>query len=145
MPCIAYYRDGFPAYKDGDEERLFGKDGQKVLKICIDLCHRYFKHRDDGYPMDPSITNTRRRDYETFQEWKEAMKQWQDEHPNEMAIYNDAINEWNAKDQRLLRKLYGIAKHRHLRIEWGAHGSCVCYPDRFYIYRKGDIIAMVQC
>lgn len=145
MACIAYYRHGCPNYQDGDEERLFGKDGQKVLKICVNLCHRFFKHKEDGYPIDPSIFHVRRRNYMTHQEWRDAMHQWKEDHPSEMAFYDKAIKEWENENNRLLRKLYGIAKRRHLRIEWGAYGSCVCYPDRFYIYHKGDIIAMVQC
>lgn len=143
MPTIALYRNGFPAYKNGDEKRIFGKDADKVMEICQLLMRRYLFPHDYGYPNNPAIRGSRSPEYDSYPRMK-AVRVWESEHPGEMTKYNASVKVWEAEDDKLLKTLFGIAARKHVRIEWCKGGGC-SQPDRFLIYKNGDRIAMVQC
>lgn len=114
-------------------QSIFGKDANKVMSIVKSLYDRYMHPFEHNYP--------RLSDYGTniheFRYWKEHF-------PEEYSEYCSAKKNWEAEDDKLLRKLYGIVKRRHINIKW-LKNSSTCMPDRFLIYKNGKDIGMIQC
>lgn len=112
-------------------QSIFGKDANKVMSIVKSLFDRYMWPFENNAPK-PS-------DYgfsmATRKEWMQS------EQRNE---YRSAKKEWEEKDDKLIKALYGIAKRHHVHVKWLRYSTAASFPDQFFIYKNGNRIAMIQ-
>lgn len=120
-------------------EKLFGKEFDRVLAICEKLYNRHMYPYKNGYPANPATEAVR--GYRGF--WRERVDKWMEEHPIEAENYHVEKNNWHVEGEKLEKALYGIAKRKHVRIEWGAKSSSAYCPDKFYIYKNGSLFAAI--
>lgn len=128
-------------------KEIFGKDADKILDVCQKLYDRHMYPAENGRPQNPAFTvgNIRLSNTPKGKRVMEAIIDWLNDHPIEKAQYESEKAKWNAESERLWKTLYGIAKRRHIRIEWlGGRDSC-CFPDQFLVYKNGKCIALIQC
>jgi len=127
--------------------KLFGKELDKALTICKSIYDRHMYPFEHGYPKNPalSIGNVRPYNCPEGKKWSECINEWMNNHPTEKAQYDNAKANWNNETARLYKTLYGIAKRKHIRIEWLGERSSCCFPDQFLVYKNGNRIAMIQC
>ena len=126
---------------------IFGKDAEKVISTCKAIYDRYMYPAENGRPSNPAITIGHVHPFNTpvGKTWRECVNDWLNDHPAEKAQYETAKANWEAEGAKLWKELFGIAKRRHIRIEWlGTDRSC-CFPDQFMVRKGGDVIAMIQC
>lgn len=92
-------------------------------EMCADYLH--------NYEEEPDI----------FREDKEDLLETCDK------LFLVAIHRKDDNKNKLLSKLYGIAKKHHVRITWYGDGtSCVHEPDRFLVSGRGhERLAYIQC
>lgn len=142
MACIAIYRNGFPAYEDGDENRVFGKDADKVMKICRTLMDR--RMYDIDRPRHPGLDWIKDMWRSKKMTLHDARETWNRENIEAYTQYLNDVKAWENETEKMLGKLYGIAKRHHVHIKWLAVDTAACMSDRFLIQKNGKVFAIVQ-
>lgn len=126
---------------------IFGKDTKKVLSICESIYNRHMYPFENGKPKNPAlyIGNIRPFNDPDGKTWRVCINEWMDNHPVEKAEYDNAMLNWESEGVKLWSTLYGIAKKRHIHIEWLGTGSSCCFPDQFMVRKGGNVVAMIHC
>lgn len=127
--------------------RIFGKEADTVEKLCkIIFQYGLYGNTKCYKAPHPSITELQKLASMWNVNLIAAMRRWQEENvPQEMAKQRASEAENTANFEKALRQLYGIAKRRHIKINWhGSKGSITCQPDQFEIMRCGESIGRIR-
>lgn len=98
---------------------VYANSSERAMK-CADLCHNF----DD----QPNLFG---------KETKKLLFACQH-------LFRISIRREDGDQDKLLRKIYGIANRHGCHIDWwGNHQTC-CEPDRYEVYKNGQAVALIS-
>lgn len=131
-------------------EDLFGKDAKRLEKACDNIMDNWlYKYKGCYRANYPSLSEVWKttdipKGSSLAKVWKQAIKDWYEDHPGEKEKVENSRREWEENRDRQFRIVYGIAKRHGLYLDWCGNGSVSC-GDRWIIIKDHKEIAKLQC
>ena len=133
---------------------LFGeKDARKFVLACEQVMHDWLYPYEGCYRASkphytiPELKAQKPADMSVAQYYKQLNAQWYAEHPGEEEKEVASKKEWERKNSRAFKAIFGVAKRHGLYIKWFGDSSPCC-GDQWEItklHHHDLIIGRVSC
>ena len=146
---MAYISDYSCSDKNIDPKTIFRNEAKRLFKACEKVkSYKMFRYEKCYHAPKPSFFKMKKEgEVANFHEYKEFLKTWYSEHPEEYAREQESKRKADEEYARQFRIIYGIAKRHHVRLEWDGEDQNCCMPDRWEVYKNGKRIGRInmQC